>query len=210
MYDAAYLTRMCMCMQVYMQYMVHMQYMYMCMCMQVYDAAYLTRNLVASDFWDPRHYLPHVYNDLNAALLAQLYGAQHVMHSMCIHGNAHAQHVHAHHAPCACTPCTMCMHTMCMHMHTMHHVHAHHVHAHAHHALRRACRVLCVHCVCRVHARPPQVVHATYGSVCISINSSILCILIKRCNPMYPILQPCAYQARRCAVLTSATALAPR
>lgn len=41
---------------------------------QLFDAAFLTRGLVASDFWDPRHYLPHVYNKLNAALLWQLYG----------------------------------------------------------------------------------------------------------------------------------------
>jgi len=42
---------------------------------EVYDAAFLTRALDRErDYWDARHYLPHVYNDLNAALLAQLYG----------------------------------------------------------------------------------------------------------------------------------------
>jgi len=41
---------------------------------EVYDSAYLTRRLVDSDYWDARHFLPHVYNALNAALLRQLYG----------------------------------------------------------------------------------------------------------------------------------------
>ncbi|KAL1522758.1 hypothetical protein AB1Y20_017730 [Prymnesium parvum] len=41
---------------------------------EIFDAAYLTRSCSAADFWDPRHFLPHVYNRLNAALLWQLYG----------------------------------------------------------------------------------------------------------------------------------------
>ena len=41
---------------------------------EVFDAARLTRNLVDRDYWDPRHFQPHVYNRLNAALLRQLYG----------------------------------------------------------------------------------------------------------------------------------------
>lgn len=41
---------------------------------EVYDAAYFTRACAPADFWDPRHFLPHVYNRLNKALLWQLYG----------------------------------------------------------------------------------------------------------------------------------------
>ena len=41
---------------------------------EVYDTAYLTRGSSAADYWDPRHFLPHVYNRLNVALLWQLYG----------------------------------------------------------------------------------------------------------------------------------------
>ena len=41
---------------------------------EVFDAARLTRGLVDRDYWDPRHFHPHVYNHLNAALLRQLYG----------------------------------------------------------------------------------------------------------------------------------------
>ena len=41
---------------------------------EVFDAARLTRHLTDRDYWDPRHFLPHVYNHLNAALLRQLYG----------------------------------------------------------------------------------------------------------------------------------------
>ena len=41
---------------------------------EVFDAARLTRGLGARDYWDPRHFHPHVYNHLNAALLRQLYG----------------------------------------------------------------------------------------------------------------------------------------
>ena len=41
---------------------------------EIFDAARLTRGLVDRDFWDPRHFQPHVYNHLNAALLRQLYG----------------------------------------------------------------------------------------------------------------------------------------
>ena len=44
---------------------------------EVYDAAYLTRGSSVADYWDPRHFLPHVYNRLNAALLWQLYGKPH-------------------------------------------------------------------------------------------------------------------------------------
>ena len=41
---------------------------------EIFDAAFLTRNLKESDYWDLRHFQPHVYNKLNAALLKQLYG----------------------------------------------------------------------------------------------------------------------------------------
>lgn len=41
---------------------------------EVFDAARLTRSLTDRDFWDSRHFVPHVYNHLNAALLRQLYG----------------------------------------------------------------------------------------------------------------------------------------
>lgn len=42
---------------------------------QVYDAARLTSELHDDSYWDARHFYPHVYNRLNAALLRQLYGA---------------------------------------------------------------------------------------------------------------------------------------
>ncbi len=41
---------------------------------EIFDAARLTRSLTSRDYWDPRHFVPHVYNHLNAALLRQLYG----------------------------------------------------------------------------------------------------------------------------------------
>ena len=42
---------------------------------EIYDAAFHTRGAdPATDYWDPRHFRPRVYNDLNAALLRQLYG----------------------------------------------------------------------------------------------------------------------------------------
>lgn len=67
---------------------------------ELYDAAYLTRGLSSVpmvDFWDPRHYLPHVYNALNAALLAQLYGAPlrctSFNHGACSEAEPDARHV---------------------------------------------------------------------------------------------------------------------
>lgn len=57
---------------------------------EVFDAARLTRHLDNRDYWDPRHFLPHVYNHLNAALLAQLYGppaqCDEFSHGKCIRG----------------------------------------------------------------------------------------------------------------------------
>ena len=57
---------------------------------EVFDAARLTRRLTTRDYWDPRHFLPHVYNHLNAALLAQLYGpptqCHEFSHSKCLSG----------------------------------------------------------------------------------------------------------------------------
>ena len=41
---------------------------------EIFDAARLTRSLSSRDYWDARHFVPHVYNHLNAALLRQLYG----------------------------------------------------------------------------------------------------------------------------------------
>ena len=42
---------------------------------EIFDAARLTAMLSDRDYWDARHFVPHVYNHLNAALLRQLYGS---------------------------------------------------------------------------------------------------------------------------------------
>ena len=57
---------------------------------EIFDAARLTRNLHDRDYWDPRHFQPHVYNHLNAALLRQLYGpptqCEEYSHGRCTRG----------------------------------------------------------------------------------------------------------------------------
>lgn len=59
---------------------------------ETFDAARLTRSLVDRDYWDVRHFLPHVYNHLNAALLRQLYGppvqCEEFSHSRCLRGRS--------------------------------------------------------------------------------------------------------------------------
>lgn len=56
---------------------------------EVFDAARLTRGLAHRDYWDSRHFLPHVYNHLNTALLRQLYGppiqCEEFNHGKCSH-----------------------------------------------------------------------------------------------------------------------------
>ena len=57
---------------------------------EVFDAARLTRGLIDRDYWDPRHFQPRVYNNLNAALLRQLYGpptqCDEFSHGRCLRG----------------------------------------------------------------------------------------------------------------------------
>ena len=58
---------------------------------EVFDASRLTRGLTDRDYWDPRHFEPHVYNHLNAALLRQLYGppkrCDEFNHARCVHAS---------------------------------------------------------------------------------------------------------------------------
>jgi len=61
---------------------------------EIFDAARLTRSLSDRDYWDVRHFLPHVYNHLNAALLRQLYGppfrCEEFNHGRCARGRSKA------------------------------------------------------------------------------------------------------------------------
>ena len=50
---------------------------------EIYDAAFHTRGADPADYWDPRHFRPRMYNELNAALLRQLYGRRAAASTLC-------------------------------------------------------------------------------------------------------------------------------